>query len=94
MIDLIRTFFIQLSKEEKIIASACGLMGWINNLFLLDIHTFTWQFIVRGCMGLCMSAVTVCVGLIVKDFYAIKIKNKIFKDEKNKNKTSETEKAA
>jgi hypothetical protein len=96
MTDLIRNFFLQLTQEKKIIASVCAVLGWFNNLFLLDFHAFTWEFIIRGCMGLCMSAVTVCVGLIIKDFYAIKLKHKIFTNEKKDkgNKGSEAEKAA
>lgn len=96
MVDLIRDFFLQLSHEKKIIASICAVLGWFNNLFLLDFHAFTWEFIIRGCMGLCMSAVTVGVGLVVKDFYAIKLKHKIFTNEKRKKKDkgSEAEKAA
>lgn len=95
MIDVIRNFFVQLSNEEKFVASGCVVMGWFNNLFLLDFHAFTWEFIIRGFMGLGMSAVTVGVGLIVKDFYAIKIKHKIFKhDTKQKDKGAAGEKAA
>lgn len=96
MTDLLRNFFLQLTQEKKIIASVCAVLGWFNNLFLLDFHAFTWEFIIRGCMGLCMSAVTVGIGLVVKDFYTIKIKHKIFKHEKGKNKDkgSEAEKAA
>lgn len=82
--ELIRDFFAKLSNEDKLVASAGALMGWFNNLFLLDLHLFTWEFIVRGCMGLSMSVATLVVGLVVKDFYAIKIKHKIFKHEKNK----------
>lgn len=86
MTELIRNFFVQLSNEEKFVASSCVVMGWFNNLFLLDFHTFTWEFFIRGFMGLGMSAVTVGVGLIVKDFYSLKIKHKIFKNAKHKDK--------
>lgn len=97
MIEFVRTFFLQLSQEKKVVASVCALLGWFNNLLIFDLGKFTWEYFIKGFAGLCMSVVTLGVGLIFKDFYAIKLKPKLFKNAKGKNKTdkgSENEKAA
>lgn len=96
MVELIRTFFLQLSQEKKVVASVCALLGWFNNLLIFDLGKFTWEYFIKGFAGLCMSVITLAVGLVFKDYYAIKLKPKIFKNEKRKEKTerSKDEKAA
>lgn len=71
------------SKEGKVIATYSAVWGWLWSLFLLDIKTFSWEFISKGCVGIAMSGVTVLLGLVIKDFYAEKIKHKLFKNKHN-----------
>lgn len=71
------------SKQDKFIATFSAAWGWICSLFLLDIRTFSWEFISKGCIGIAMSGVTVLLGLVMKDFYAIKIKHRLFKTKHN-----------
>jgi hypothetical protein len=68
--------------------------GWVCHLFLLDVSTFTWEFLIKGTSGIVFAVITAFSVKIANDFYAIKIKHKIFKDGKsNKTKTDKADQA-
>jgi hypothetical protein len=93
MFNFLRMVLDLISKENKIIIFFTALWGWTCNLFLLDIKTLSWEFISRGCLGIAISGASVFFGLVIKDFYALKIKHKLFKSKHNATK-SDREKAA
>lgn len=70
------------------------IYGWVLNLHLLDIKTFTWEFIIKGSSGVILAVITAMSVKLGTDFYTFKIKNKIFKDGKSdKTKTDKTKAA-
>lgn len=69
MFDFFKSFFNHLSREERVIVGVSGLWGWILNLHLLDLRTFTWDFFVKGLAGLAMSSAGIFTGLVIKDLY-------------------------
>lgn len=79
MLQQIRFFFENLSGEKKVITTFCGVWGWFCNLFLLDAVTL-WEYIIKAGIGLCSMVISVFLGLVIKDFYAIKVKPKLFKN--------------
>ena len=83
------------SKLSNLLVLVAIIWGWIYNLILFDIDTFTWVFLIKGFMGLGMAVVSAVAVKISTDFYTIKIKPKIFKDGKiNKTKTQADKDAA
>ena len=61
-----------------------ALWGWLYNLSLIDIRTFTLEFLVKGFAGIFIAVITAFAVVLTKDFYAIKIKPRIFKNKTNK----------
>lgn len=84
MHNLIKMVLDLFSRESKGVIFFTALWGWMTNLLLLDIKTFSWEFISKGFMGIAISGVSVFFGLIIKDFYALRIKSKLFKSKKPK----------
>lgn len=75
--------FIFAFKQSPIAGSSGGILGWVCSLFLLDTPLLTWDFLIRGTVGLLLSGTGILFGLVIKDFYALKIKNKLFKPKQN-----------
>lgn len=69
MFQHLKLFIENLSNEGKVAATVGGVGGWFCNLFLLDEPPLTWQFFIRGFMGMCFTVTGIILGLIAKDFY-------------------------
>ena len=81
------------AKDNKVIIFFTAVWGWMINLFLLDVKFLTWEFILRGSLGLAFSGGGVLLGLVIKDFYAIKIKDNLFKSKKHGKENSDSKAA-
>lgn len=88
MYNLFKMILDLSAKDNKAIIFFTAIWGWMINLVLLDTQFLTWEFILRGAMGIAFSAGGVLLGLIIKDFYALKIKDKIFKSKNHGRKKS------
>lgn len=71
------------SKDKRVIVCFTAVWGWMTNLFLLDTSFLTWEFFLRGAMGLAISTTGVFLGVVVKDFYELKVKDKLYKTKKH-----------
>lgn len=60
-----------------------AVYGWVCNLFLLDINTFSWQFLIKGISGIMFAVVSGLCVKVMNTFYEEKLKNKIFKPKRN-----------
>lgn len=69
MFQHLKLFFDTLSNEGKVAATVGGVSGWLCNVFLLDEQPLTWQFFIRGFMGICFTVIGIIFGLIAKDMY-------------------------
>ncbi len=65
----ITSLFNNLSNEGKAVATVGGISGWFCNLFLLNINPLTWEFLIKGVIGIGMSTGGIVCGLIAKDLY-------------------------
>lgn len=81
---LIRLFTYLSSTENRWVASGCGLWGWLCSLFLIDVSSFTFEFLVKGFIAICMSSCSILAGLFAKDIYNTYLKKIIFKTDKEK----------
>lgn len=59
------------------------IYGWVCNLFLLDIDTFTWQFLIKGISGILFAGISAFFVKIVNTFYEKNIKDRLFKPKKH-----------
>jgi hypothetical protein len=85
----------EIFKGHKVSAIIAAVGGWIYNLFLLDIRTFSWDFLIKGVSGIVFAAASAFIVVATKDFYQIKVKPKLFKNEtKNKKATKTDDEAA
>lgn len=92
---------ISLNDYPKINAALIFLAyiyGWVLNLHLLDIKTFTWEFLIKGSSGVVLAVITAISVKFGTDIYTEKLKPKIFKHGKDKktktNSADETSNAA
>lgn len=84
-----------LFRGHKISVIVAAVWGWVYNLFLLNIKTFSWDFLIKGISGIVFAAASALIVVVTKDFYRIKIKNKIFKNGKEANQNeAESEEVA
>jgi hypothetical protein len=68
------------SPKSSPIAFIIGAVyGWVCNLFLLDINTFTWEFVIKGASGVMFAVISGFCVKVTNTFYEEKIKNKLFK---------------
>lgn len=76
-----------------IIGMLYGFIFYIRHL--LDVSAFSWKDAIKSGEGIIYAVILALTVKIATDFYTIKIKHKIFKDEKTnkttKPKTEETE---
>ena len=78
---------IQGNNRLSLIIAA--IYGWVYNLYLLNLNTFSWEFLIKGMSGVVFAASCAFVVKVTKDFYEIKVKDKIFRNEKDKKKRYE-----
>lgn len=71
------------SSEDRWVAFWSGLWGLMGGIQFTTIWT-GWVAILKAVLWIASSAITVMIGLLVKDFYTYKLKNKIFKNAKEK----------
>lgn len=81
----------ELFRGHKVSLVLAAVWGWVYNLYLLDIRTFSWEFVIKGLSGLVFAAASTFIVVVTKDFYRIKVKNKIFKNGKETNQTENNE---
>lgn len=84
-------------KINSILISLACVYGWVLNLHLLDIKTFTWEFLIKGGSGVVLAVITaICVKFGTDIIYTEIIKPRILKlkffkkhGKDNKTKTDE-----
>jgi hypothetical protein len=88
-------------KLNAILIGLAYIYGWILNLHLLDIQTFTWEFLIKGSCGVILAVITAIAVKFGTDIIYTEIlkprilKLKIFKNGKsNKTKTNKTDRNA
>jgi hypothetical protein len=82
-------------KINAILIACAYVYGWVLNLHLLDIKTFTWEFLIKGGSGVVLAVITAISVKFGTDIYTEKLKPKLFKHGKsNKTKTDKTDRNA
>lgn len=82
-------------KLNAILIGLAYIYGWVLNLHLLDIKTFTWEFLIKGGSGVILAVITAISVKFGTDIYTEKLKPKLFKHGKiSKTKTDKTNNAA
>ena len=73
-------------KLNSLLVLCAYIYGWMYNLFLFDISTFSWEFLIKGIMGLMFAVLTAFCIRVVNIFVDTKIKtHKYFTNAKKNN---------
>lgn len=86
--------FDQSPKGSSIAFIIGAVYGWMCNLFLLDVNTFTWQFLIKGASGIMFAVLSGLCVKVMNTFYEETLKNKIFKKKRHAKNKSDNEIAA
>lgn len=70
------------------------IYGWVCNLFLLDINTFTWEFLIKGISGISFAVISGLCVKVANTFYEKKIKDKLFKPKTDAKQKKDNERRA
>lgn len=93
MVQLFKDFWDKFIDEKNKYASSGGILyGWAIGVYVLLQSPgisliFTWVFLIKTIIGICISVVTAMAVLITKDWYTIDLKPRIFKKKLNEKET-------
>ena len=76
------------SDENKAIFLGSVVGGWIYSIHLLTVSSNA-ELAVKFVMGLVMAGITGFMTVLGKDFYQLKIKRKLFKNDRKEREDSE-----
>lgn len=79
----------QSPKLNIVLVFGALIYGWMRNLVLLDIKTFTWEFLIKASSGVLLACVTAFCVQFTNSFYKKKIESKIFKSKHNARRKNE-----
>lgn len=88
-------YFDHLTDLQKTVIGYTGLWGWLYGLTLLNVSPM-WEYILKGFGGVIFAAIGVLFSLLITDIYKHKIKDKLFKTNKDAKQqiTTDNEKRA